>query len=441
MHMAGSSSSAASGAGADAQQHDQPMAEAPKIEAIGGDTPSSLGSSPEPDIAPATDSAAIPPDQQQPQKRKGGRKPIYATSEERKQRNRQAQAAFRERRSEYIKQLEATIKQHEEALRSLQQSHRSAADECLMLRYKNSLLERILLEKGIDVQAELQVKTGSPVFDPSHLPTPMPAPIIPTPLQRTAVNRQQARRSYQNVNARVQPATQYMPRTSSMSMQSPTGQPTPSSHASSPTAMSNRSTASVQQGGISSPVSTVMAQGQVQLSPVVQQQPATRPNRRPMSSQYTSSSAMSSASTGSSRSMNTARAGHSHIPPGYAYPKQFQNHIDQLEQEYDAPHHQDIQIEHEPQDRHQLPDEFDGEDFGLGEQFQDFQPPHVQQPPPQPPTQPHSRVRPSANQPNVYPGNQAAFDTFDPMLDADPFGLTASMHFPTNYSFDQPPEK
>lgn len=73
---------------------------------------------------------------------------IYATSEERKQRNRQAQAAFRERRTEYIKQLEATIKQHEDALQSLQQSHRSAADECLMLRYKNSLLERILLEKG-----------------------------------------------------------------------------------------------------------------------------------------------------------------------------------------------------------------------------------------------------------------------------------------------------
>lgn len=73
---------------------------------------------------------------------------IYATSEERKQRNRQAQAAFRERRTEYIKQLEATIKQNEETLGTLQQSHRSAADECLMLRYKNSLLERILLEKG-----------------------------------------------------------------------------------------------------------------------------------------------------------------------------------------------------------------------------------------------------------------------------------------------------
>lgn len=73
---------------------------------------------------------------------------IYATSEERKQRNRQAQAAFRERRTEYIKQLENTIKHHEETLQTLQQSHRNAADECLMLRYKNSLLERILMEKG-----------------------------------------------------------------------------------------------------------------------------------------------------------------------------------------------------------------------------------------------------------------------------------------------------
>ena len=102
----------------------------------------------------------------QVQKRKGGRKPvcrrvrsvpivavltvgkIYATSEERKQRNRQAQAAFRERRTEYIKQLETNIKHQDETLQNLQQSHRAAADECLMLRYKNSLLERILLEKG-----------------------------------------------------------------------------------------------------------------------------------------------------------------------------------------------------------------------------------------------------------------------------------------------------
>lgn len=75
-------------------------------------------------------------------------------------------------------------------MQSLQQSHRTAADECLMLRYKNSLLERILLEKGvsilsalpaqplilsagIDVQEELQLKTGA--SGASTKANPMPA--------------------------------------------------------------------------------------------------------------------------------------------------------------------------------------------------------------------------------------------------------------------------
>ncbi|CZR58101.1 uncharacterized protein PAC_07991 [Phialocephala subalpina] len=76
------------------------------------------------------------------------RKPIYATSEERKQRNRQAQAAFRERHSDYIKQLEETILIHETNPHNLQAAFRSANDECVMLRYKNSLLEGIILVKG-----------------------------------------------------------------------------------------------------------------------------------------------------------------------------------------------------------------------------------------------------------------------------------------------------
>ncbi|KAB5511112.1 hypothetical protein GE09DRAFT_1295672 [Coniochaeta sp. 2T2.1] len=46
-------------------------------------------------------------------------------------------AAFRERRTEYIKQLEETIRVHEQNLHNLQTAHRHAADECLMLRYKN----------------------------------------------------------------------------------------------------------------------------------------------------------------------------------------------------------------------------------------------------------------------------------------------------------------
>ncbi|KAK3197511.1 hypothetical protein GRF29_216g413566 [Pseudopithomyces chartarum] len=175
------------------------------------ETPSTA-SSPEPEPAAYAQDTT-----QQQQKRKGGRKPvsyypacetsktmptmtltprkIYATSEERKQRNRQAQAAFRERRTEYIKQLESTIKHHEDTLQNLQQSHRSAADECLMLRYKNSLLERILLEKGIDVQAELQAKTGSPNLGPTRQSASTTASPNQPPLQQRAMlNRQQQNR-------------------------------------------------------------------------------------------------------------------------------------------------------------------------------------------------------------------------------------------------------
>jgi hypothetical protein len=34
-------------------------------------------------------------------------------------------------------------------------------------------------------------------------------------------------------------------------------------------------------------------------------------------------------------------------------------------------------------------------------------------------------------------GGTYPFDAFDPTLDADPFGLSASMHFPTPFGFDQ----
>lgn len=136
-------------------------------------------------------------------KRKGGRKPIYATSEERKQRNRQAQAAFRERRTEYIKQLETTIQHHEDTLQNLQQSHRQAADECLMLRYKNSLLERILLEKGIDVQAELALK-GSPHLRPVQRP---PMASQASPMQKAMLNRQQQVRQRPVVASPIQTPT------------------------------------------------------------------------------------------------------------------------------------------------------------------------------------------------------------------------------------------
>lgn len=33
--------------------------------------------------------------------------------------------------------------------------------------------------------------------------------------------------------------------------------------------------------------------------------------------------------------------------------------------------------------------------------------------------------------------NTASFDQYDPSLDADPFGLTASMHFPTQFTYQE----
>ncbi|KAF2722277.1 hypothetical protein K431DRAFT_58621 [Polychaeton citri CBS 116435] len=277
-------------------------------------TPSSIESTPEPD--------SIPIDAQNeqsslPQKRKGGRKPIYATSEERKQRNRQAQAAFRERRTEYIKQLEATIKQNDETLATLQQSHRSAADECLMLRYKNSLLERILLEKGIDVQSELQMKTGSPTFGPNFMHPSAGVPQIQQPqpgLQRAAIQRQHARRSGQT----------FMNKDATVSVPSPQGQPTPSSHASSPTAMSShRSPVAMQQHpqrGATPPAPAVLTQShqqQFQFARSQQQQPP---------SQSAANQQQQQQSPYSYRYGTPTNGGPT---PSY-YTSPFQKHIDQL---------------------------------------------------------------------------------------------------------------
>ncbi|MCJ1284167.1 hypothetical protein MMC26_003498 [Xylographa opegraphella] len=226
------------------------------------------------DLEPELDGPTTAADNVQVQKRKGGRKPIYATSEERKQRNRQAQAAFRERRTEYIKQLENNIKQQDEALHNLQQSHRSAADECLMLRYKNSLLERILLEKGklsslalahhpvlsmtigIDVQAELKTKEES-----TQSAIPSLSVALPTPAQRAVLNRhhQVQRGNSGNVPRLIQAQKS---RSNTLSSQSPQLQPTPVSQTSSPT--TSRSPIYVMQGGMTSPRATNQAQHQFQ---------------------------------------------------------------------------------------------------------------------------------------------------------------------------------
>lgn len=103
-----------------------------------------------------------------------------------------------------------------------------------MLRYKNSLLERILLEKGIDVQAELQAKHGSPNFGPTHMPANL---IQPPPISRTLLNRHHGRRSTSSIAPKVEPGYSTLPpiQAGNLPAGSPKSRPTPSSHAASPT--------------------------------------------------------------------------------------------------------------------------------------------------------------------------------------------------------------
>ncbi|KAI8941208.1 hypothetical protein NX059_002446 [Plenodomus lindquistii] len=265
------------------------------------------------------------------------RRKIYATSEERKQRNRQAQAAFRERRTEYIKQLESTIKHHEETLQNLQNSHRNAADECLMLRYKNSLLERVLLEKGIDVQAELRAKTGSPNLGPTRAPVSAHNSPNQAPLQQRAIlNRQQQRRSLQgppkpdgsNGLSMIQPDGPIQ--------RSPLSQPTPGSHLSSPAQSATRSPNFMPHGQSVSPNFGPMPpqQQQQQQQPPLRPQPPRSsfapmmpgPQRPSLITNQPQSNGISSASTvGSSGSGITQSSG-----PSSYYQTQFTDHMSQL---------------------------------------------------------------------------------------------------------------
>jgi len=104
------------------------------------------------------------------------------------------------------------------------------------------------------------------------------------------------------------------------------------------------------------------------------------------------------------------------------YTSPFQNHIDQLEQEYDA--QADMADDHDASDH----------STGPGPYAQAF----LQQAVhglPQPLNQQTQASSQSVTTGPAFAVNHI-FDPYDPILDADPFGLTASMHFPTPFSFE-----
>jgi len=389
------------------------------------DSEESMGSSPE------GEAPAAPPQQQaenQQPKRKGGRKPIYATSEERKQRNRQAQAAFRERRTEYIKQLEEAIRTHEQNLANLQAAHRHAADECLMLRYKNSLLERVLLEKGIDVQAELRAKTGSPNLGPTHVPQNM---VQPPPIQRAILNRHHARRSTSGIAPKLEPGIPVSPLPPPMhshqSAMSPKNQHTPSSHSASPTG-----TVAFGSQHAASPAASEHLNGQVRSPmPPVAGMKATPPHLAPLHGLPGPRQVqIPGLPPGANHARGVSVSGTS--APFYPTPS-FQNHIEQLEQEYDAA--ADMMDDGgDAPDTPSGPGPYPGSAYAGEPQAMSLSSPVTTGPPGNQTMAGQSPIDNVAH--TQHPTYPSMTQLLDPGYDFDPFGLSASMAFPTQFSFD-----
>lgn len=180
----------------------------------------------------------------------------------------------------------------------------------------------ILTFAGIDVQAELHAKTGSPTLGPSRAP-PGATPTT-QPMQRYAIPK------FPHNRRSLPPKADGIGHTGPlMPSQSPQVPSTSTSHLSSPALSTTKSPNFLPQGGTISPSFGPVAQQNPQLRP---QPPPLRPQFAPqrptLLTSYPGSSAASSASTvgsgaGSAISANSAGG------PNY-YPSPFQNHYDQL---------------------------------------------------------------------------------------------------------------
>lgn len=304
---------------------------------------------------------------------------------------------------------------HESNLHNLQGAHRTAADECLMLRYKNSLLERILLEKGIDVQAELRAKTGSPNLGPTHVPPNM---VQPPPIQRAIMNRHhQSRRSNSSIAPKSEPHSSLPPplQPHSSATSPKNSRPTPSSHSNSPTNAAFSP----------APSDNTSVRGSVGARPPMSQmQGAPRPQMM---------------QNGSRPGPPTSNGGASFYPT-----PAFQNHIEQLGKHKSLKLTEDFETnlstEQEYDAQADMVDDSEIETPGPGPYPANF-------------NDTGSQVFPSpssngtghhipAQTDNHPPGTNAQYPSMtqllDQNLDWDPFGLSASMAFPAqHYQFDQ----
>lgn len=208
-----------------------------------------------------------------------------------------------------------------------------------MLRYKNSLLERILLEKGkrtflslffdtnkeigIDVQAELRLK-GSPHLRPMR-PGGMTGQA--SPMQRAMLNRQQSVRQRPVMAPPPIQTVNQAPRSSIMgdSLNSPNVQPTPPSQHSSPS--TTRSPGFPLQGMTSPTADVQQRQPLQQFSQHRQVQPMPHNAFQQQARQHNRS--MSANTVGQSYRNSRMQAPAPQVQANY-YPTSFQKHYDQL---------------------------------------------------------------------------------------------------------------
>jgi hypothetical protein len=141
----------------------------------------------------ASSQAAQPgPPPQPPQKRKAGRKPLYKTAQERRERNRKAQLAFRSRRSDYLAQLEATCRQLEDVVKELQDSNKMANDtlrrQNQRVKYLETMLQNVVSATNHQQHRDAQAQQQSPMQLPMPTYSPVTSPtstMVMTPPQQT----------------------------------------------------------------------------------------------------------------------------------------------------------------------------------------------------------------------------------------------------------------
>jgi len=135
----------------------------------------------EPLLSSSSQPAQPEPPPNPPQKRKAGRKPLYKTAQERRERNRRAQLAFRARRSDYLAQLEATCRQLEEVVKELQVSNKMANDalrrESTRVRYLEAVLHNVISAAQQQQQQQHQHNPPQPQQGSMQLPVSTYSPV------------------------------------------------------------------------------------------------------------------------------------------------------------------------------------------------------------------------------------------------------------------------